>query len=332
MKNKVAIIGHGYVGKGMSKIFPGALVYEPTQKKGLGYIEDNGDIHRPFDIKENEIGLLKKVNFSDKEEINKECGMAIICVPTPPVTMDKQEVKDDEDRFLEVDLSIIEDVFSWLKVPLVLIKSTVPPGTTDMLKRKYGHGLDTIQPNEILDNELEENLALRRICFSPEYMGEGKYYVPPKYPDPTNPMKHEFMVIGGSTKDCDDILDYFIRKMGPAKRYIKVTAVEAELVKYMENTWGATKVTFCNTWYDICKTFGASYNSVREALLADSRVEQMHTAVFPDKRGFGGKCYPKDLLGIIAQCEKKGYSPDLLKEVWEVNRRYLKMNKDAKND
>jgi len=53
----------------------------------------------------------------------------------------------------------------------------------------------------------------------------------------------------------------------------------------------------------------------------------MHTAVFKDKRGFGGKCFPKDLLGIINQTEKKGYSPDLLKEVWESNKRFLTMNK-----
>ena len=54
----------------------------------------------------------------------------------------------------------------------------------------------------------------------------------------------------------------------------------------MENTWGATKVIFANEWFDICKRFGASYNTVREGWVLDSRVERMHTTVFEDKRGF----------------------------------------------
>jgi len=94
----------------------------------------------------------------------------------------------------------------------------------------------------------------------------------------------------------------------------------------MENTWGATKVIFANEWYEICQRFGASYNTVREGWVLDSRVERMHTAVFPRKRGFGGKCFPKDLLGIIAQSEKAGYEPSLLKQVWNSNKVMLKKN------
>ena len=87
------------------------------------------------------------------------------------------------------------------------------------------------------------------------------------------------------------------------------------------------KVTFVNEWFEICKKFGASFNSVREGLLLDSRIEEMHTTVFEHKRGFGGKCYPKDLIGIIAESEKRGYEPKLLKEVWETNKQMLKLNK-----
>lgn len=277
MKNQVAIIGHGFVGNGMNKIFPDALIFE------------------------------KDMGQEQKDLINKECGLAIVCVPTPPMGMEgEQKVNEDEEKYLGVDLSIIEDTIAWLdKDILILIKSTIPPGTTDKLREKHG----------------------KRICFSPEYMGEGNYYTPPKYPDPLNPLKHDFMIVGGDKKDCDGILAYFIRKMGPAKKYYIIDAVEAECVKYMENTWGAMKVTFCQEWYEICEKFGASYNRVREGLLLDARTESMHTAVFPDKRGFGGKCYPKDLMGIIAQAEEAGYSADMLKEVWESNKRMLKRNK-----
>ena len=296
MKNKIAIIGHGYVGKGMCITFPDALIYD--RKYDIGINETSGDIYKnPLTTPENAV---------DKATINKECGLAIVCVPTPPKGMGEQRVDEDEKIFREVDLSIIEETIKWLEVPLILIKSTIPPGTVDNLIAKTG----------------------KKIGFSPEYMGEGNYYTPPEYPSPTDPRQHSFLIVGGETKTVDGIFEYFKPKLGPAKTYFKCTAVEAECIKYMENTWGATKVTFVNEWYEICKKVGASYNSVREGWVLDSRVERMHTAVFENKRGFGGKCYPKDLLGIIAKAESKGYEPNLLKEVWNTNKRMLKKNQD----
>lgn len=279
-KNKVAIVGNGYVGRAMNLIFPEALVYDVIATADSG--------------------------FSTKEEINEHCGLAIVCVPTPPKGMDGiQKVNENEDTFLEVDLSIIEETISWLDVPLILIKSTIPPGTTDYLREKYG----------------------KKIAFSPEYIGEGNYYTPPQYPDPVDPRKHDFMIVGGEKEVADEILTYFIEKLGPAKTYFKCSAKEAECIKYLENTWGAAKVTFANEWFEMCKAFGVSFNTVREGWTLDSRIEKMHTVVFENKRGFGGKCFPKDLLGIIAASEKVGYEPKLLKQVWNTNKEMLKLNK-----
>lgn len=276
---RVAIVGYGYVGKGMNKIFEGSKIYDPYFRPLHGGVEVN------------------LVEWSRKD-INA-CDLAIVCVPTPPQGIAEQSIPDEQSEFLSVDTSIVEEVISWLETPLILIKSTVPPGTTDRLKQKYG----------------------KRICFSPEYMGEGGYYIPANYPDPTNPMQHSFMIIGGEQKDCDRIFDIFIERMGPAKQYYSCSATEAELIKYMENTWIATKVTFANTWYDICQLFGASYHNVRHGWALDPRVDSMHTAVFPDKRGFGGKCLPKDLHGIVAAARSKKCIPGLLQEVWYANQK-----------
>jgi len=231
--------------------------------------------------------------------INDNCDLAIICVPTPPLGLNEQAVPDNAMIFYDVDTSIVEESVEWLETPLVLIKSTIPPETTNKLKMKYG----------------------KRICFSPEYMGEGGYYIPPQHPDPTDPRQHPWMIVGGDKEDCDAIVDIFMPQLGPSKTYYTCTAVEAELIKYMENTWIATKVTFANEWRNICDAFEASYNTVREGWALDSRVERMHTAVFPDKRGFGGKCLPKDLHGIISACIKNDYRPELLKKVWRENQR-----------
>jgi len=227
-------------------------------------------------------------DLGSKEEVNN-CDLSVICVPTPM----------REDGFC--DTSIVEEVVSWIESPLILIKSAVSPGTTDRLRKKYG----------------------KRICVSPEYMGEGKYYVAPwKYPDPQDPTSHTFQIIGGDKKDADDIVGIMVRYLGPDKVYYIIDAIEAEIIKYMENSWGATKVSFCQEFYDICKVFGASYPRVREGFLLDPRVERMHTAVFPKERQWGGKCWPKDINGMIKAAEEKGYSPDLLKQVLKNNEKY----------
>lgn len=257
-KNKIAIIGYGYVGQGYHKAFPEAVIYDEPKKIGT------------------------------REEVNS-CDLAIVSVPTP--------MKEDG----SCDISIVDEVVGWIETPLILIKSTIPPGTTDELKKKYN----------------------KRICFSPEYMGEGKYYVSPwKYPDPLNPISHSFQIIGGDKKDADEIVEILVEKLGPEKFYYIIESVEAEIIKYMENSWGATKVSFCQEFYDLCQVFGVSYPKVREGFLLDSRVERMHTAVFPKKRKWGGKCWPKDLMAIIRAAEKKGYSMDLLKQVVKNNQKY----------
>ena len=227
-------------------------------------------------------------NLGSREFVN-ECDLAIISVPTPMLENG------------HCDISIVEDVFSWLETPLILIKSTIPPGTVDELKKKTG----------------------KRICFSPEYMGEGKYFISEwRYPNPTNPISHTFQIIGGDKKDADDIVGILCEILGPEKFYYIIDAVEAEIIKYMENAWGATKVSFCQEFYDLCQVLGVSYNRVREGFLLDSRVERMHTAVFPNKRGWGGKCYPKDISAIINKADEMGYSMDLLKQVVNTNKKY----------
>lgn len=278
-KNKIAIIGYGIVGKGMHKIFPDAITYDIT-------------------------------DFSSKEEqetaqhiINQTCGLAIICVPTPPKGMQEQRVDEFESEFRPVDLKAVYDVVNWLKIDNTLIKSAIPPGTLDKI----------------------DNINNGNFCVSPEYLGESKYYTPYDSLDPKDARQHPFMVIGGSSEACDSILAFFTQALGPTKFYYKCTAVEAELIKYMENTWGAMKVTFMNEWFEICKVYKASFYSVREGWALDPRVEKNHSMVFENDRGFAGKCYPKDLLGIIAASEKKGYNPKLLKEVWNTNKRMRKL-------
>lgn len=273
MNDKVAIIGYGYVGKAMHKIFPRALVYDTR------FASADSTIHRD-----------QGIDVASRERINQECQLGLVCVPTP--------MQQCESEFKPVDLSIVAEVVSWLRTPLILLKSTVPPGTTDRLEAQTG----------------------KSICFSPEYVGEGKYQVSEwRYMSPTDPRTHEFVIVGGRPGVRDRVANYFVRQLGPEKFYYLVDAVEAEIIKYMENCWGAIKVLFANEFYRLCERMGASYIRVREGWALDNRVERMHTAVFIDQQGFNGKCYPKDLNGIVSRADELGVDLSLVKTALRKN-------------
>jgi len=263
---KIGIIGYGYVGKAVEELLK---------------------THYEIEIYDIALDINAKATYVNKEEINS-CDVAIICVPTP-------------DKGGHCDASVVEETVSWLDVPLILIKSTIAPGITKELTRKYG----------------------KHIVFSPEYIGEGKYFLPPwKYMHPTDMRQHPFQIFGGHREDTNKCVDIFSPVLGPDCKFIQTDSTTAELTKYMVNTWGAMKVTFVNEWFEIAKAFGVDYRELRELFLMDNRVERIHTAVFPEKRGFGGKCFPKDLNAIIAAAEDKNYSPELLKEVKKSNDKF----------
>ncbi len=231
-----------------------------------------------FDVKVYDI-----VTQPDKSQV-MGCDLAVICVPT--------NMQEDG----SANIKIVDEVVGWIDSPLILIKSTIPPGTTDALIAKYN----------------------KNICFSPEYMGESKYFTPFwKYPDPEDAQSHTFVIIGGTK--ASDIASYFVKVMSVDTVYSLVSAVEAELTKYMENCFFATKVTFCNEFYQIAQRLGVDYKSLRENWLLDPRINRNHTLVFDDDLGFGGKCLPKDLNAIIKASEEVGYSPIMLKAVLKSN-------------
>jgi len=248
--------------------------------------------------------LAKKLGYSNtftNKESFKNLDLVIICVPTNPAKGNPRHE----------DFSIVESSIKWLTEInpniLILVKSAVNPLSLEIFKDKYN----------------------AHLCVSPEYLGEGKYFVPFwQYPDPVHMKYHTFQIFGGDPEDTSKCVDVFIKTGGPHVRYIQSNLKAAALCKYMENSWGAMKVTFCNEWYDIAKSFGVDYNELRELWVADSRVEKMHTAVFPKARGFGGKCYPKDVSEITVSAEEQGYQPKLMKQMIDCNKDFTKLNEE----
>lgn len=211
------------------------------------------------------------------------CDIAFVCVPTP-------QVADGS-----CDTSIVESVVAWLRSPVIVIRSTVAVGTTRQLACHYE----------------------KRVVFQPEYG-------PAETPDhPFNDLRNvRWIILGGERRDTAVAIRAW-QEVYSADITIAQTSWEtAELCKYMENAFLATKVTFCNEFYELARAVGVDYAELRELWLLDPRIGRSHTFVLPDERGYGGKCLPKDLAAITRTGALMGHVPEFLRAVAEANDRF----------
>lgn len=240
------------------------------------------------------VGSIMKELFSDavvydepkgigtKEEVN-ECDFAFVCVPTPKA----------EDG--SCDTSIVDDVLTWLKPKeCIILRSTVPVGFTSFY------------------SEIEN----KKIIFQPEYYGETYKHIF------QNPHNRSWITLGGNLEYTSKVAELYQTVFTSELIINQVDSQTAELAKYMENSFYSVKVTFCNQFYDLAKAMRVDYNQLRETWLLDPRINRSHTFVYPDNRGYGGSCLPKDTAAIIQQAEMNGVDMSLLKATEEANKRY----------
>jgi len=229
----------------------------------------------------NAVAYDPPLGMGTRREVNA-CQFAMVAVPTP----------SQPDG--SADVSTVEDVVGWIESEHIVLRSTVPVGTTDRLRRETG----------------------KAIVFQPEYG-------PASTPDhPFNdPRKIRWVILGGERSDTIPVADLYKTIFNSDIRIHQTDARTAELTKYMENCFLALKVTFCNEFYDLAKVFGIDYNELRELWLLDARVGRSHTFVYPSDRGFAGGCLPKDLRAMISAAREAGYDPTLLAEVLATNGR-----------
>lgn len=259
---KVGVVGGGVVGAAMARLCGPETVVYDPYKPELA---------------------------ANREKINT-CDAVFVCVPTP--------MADDG----SCNTSIVEEVVSWVEAPLIVIRSTVSPGTTDRLREKYG----------------------KRIVFQPEYLGETAAHVF------GNMAERDFVVLGGTTEDTSRAADLYKAYYNAYVRFYFCDAMTAEVAKYMENAFYAVKVTFVNEFYDIARAHGIDFNHLREIWLADPRISRDHTFVYPDARGFGGKCLPKDCSAIIHSTRGRGYEPRFMQACMEINEQFRRQSQGDK--
>jgi len=219
------------------------------------------------------------LGIGTREHVNR-CQFAFVCVPTPGLPDGR------------CDTSIVEEVVGWITCPTIVLRSTVPPGTTERLAEQTG----------------------KRIVFQPEY-GPGET---PDHPY-ADPWAVRWVILGGRQAWTRPVRDLYQRVYNSDVVLQQTDARTAELAKYMENAYLAMKVAFCNEFYGLAERIGVDYDELRELWLLDPRMGRSHTWVHADERGFGGKCLPKDLEALVRFAEERGEGLTLLRGVMASN-------------
>lgn len=212
-------------------------------------------------------------------EAINECDVVFICVPTP--------MREDG----SCDTSIVEEVIQWCNCKCLILRSTVRIGFTREMREKYN----------------------KEIVFQPEYYGETVAHPFANLSD------RNWLTFGGTKTGINLAIKAYQTVINANVTIYQCSSDEAEMAKYMENAFFATKVTFCNEMYDLCQKLNIDYNVVREVWTADPRIGKYHTFVYEDNRGYGGSCLPKDISSVRAQGVENGIDMSLISAVIKKN-------------
>ena len=259
----IGIIGCGVVGtavkEGMSHAFD-VLTYDNNKESTCKSIYD----------------LVQQVN-----------GPIFVCVPTP--------MRDDG----SCNISIVESVINEIneasrftdEIPVVAIKSTVVPGTTDKLTKKYIH---------------------IEIGFNPEFLTER---------NAVEDFKNQDSIVVGASRIAMHSICSCLKQAFPDVPIWGCKPTEAEMVKYTANVHLAVKVSLANEISQICDKLNISYDNVIRLATKDKRLGDSHWSVpGPDGLlGFGGTCFPKDINALKYKAEELGVCTPVMSGAWKKN-------------
>jgi UDPglucose 6-dehydrogenase len=207
--------------------------------------------------------------------------IVFVCVPTPYLSGEG------------VDLSYVVSALEAIPGErLVVLKSTVLPGTTEALQQRFPQ---------------------HRIAFNPEFLRESTAV--------DDMMRPDRQIVGYTPRSLPDA-GMLLELLPPAPRTVVCAARDAEMAKYMANSLLALKVSFANEIHGLCEKLGVEYGVVRDIVAADTRIGPSHLDVFDGGyRGYGGACLPKDTRALLDLAERV-YAPiRTLRAAHDVNQR-----------
>ena len=291
---KISIIGCGYVGTvtgaGFAELGYDVLFVDIDEEKINTLNSGRSPIFEPGLeelIVKNRERLHATVDFRELEYRD----ITFICVGTPS--------KDDGSIDLRYIKSAAEDIGKALKkntnFHTVVIKSTVVPSTTEQVVRPI---IESVSNKKAFDDF--------GVAMNPEFLREGS-----AVEDFFNPDR---IVFGTEDERSKQILEALYKSFDCPK--LSTDIKTAEMIKYVSNSFLATKISFANEMGNICKKLGTDTYGVFKGVGLDNRI---NPSFFRAGIGFGGSCFPKDVRALIAKAEELGEHPQILKAVIKVN-------------
>jgi UDPglucose 6-dehydrogenase len=307
---QIAVVGSGYVGLVAGACFADlghdVIVVDNDDKKLAALNRGDVPIHENFlpELLQRHRGA--RLRFSDDLQTAVRASSAIfVAVGTPPTEQG------------EADLSYVESVARGIagsinNYKIVVEKSTVPVYTSDWVRKI------------ILRNGAEYDQF--DVASNPEFLREGTAVTDFLYPDR--------IVVGADTERCAAVLREIYAPLVDGTYYlcpdaiprpdraqippplIATSAKSAELIKHASNAFLAMKISFINAVASICESVGANVQQICQGIGADTRIGPrfLNPGI-----GYGGSCFPKDLLAFRAVARECGYDFRLLDEVIRIN-------------
>ena len=266
---KIGIVGQGFVGTAL-----------------------NEGLKQYFQIETYDIN--KTSTCESLIDLSKKSDVIFICLPTP--------MKKNGSCHIDIVEKVVSDLHYINNCKTVVIKSTIPPGTTETW------------------NEIYYNI---QIVFNPEFLTEA---------NSIEDFKNQNRIILGGPRPGTTIVKRIFAKAFPKVPIIKTGSTTAEMVKYFINCFLATKVSFANEMYQICEALNIDYDKVTEYAIYDERIGKSHLNVpGPDGDfGYGGHCFPKDVKALIKLAENFMVIPEMLNAT-DTKNNSVRTNKDWEN-
>ena len=299
---KIGIIGLGFVGLSLTSV----LSSKDFDVVGIDIDEEkckkisNGIIpfFEPDLEKMLKNGLKKKLKITNDFSIIQNCDIIFVAVGTP------------QNKNGSIDLSIIKKVVSTIgenilknkKKPIIIIKSTVIPGTMEKI----------ILPILEKKSNKKEGKDFGLIS-NPEFLQESSAIRDTKFP--------HVVVLGGNQTQFMKKAKKIFKKLHPNTPIIITNHQTAEIIKYANNSFLATKISFINQLSNICQKIpGANIDDIGRTIGLDPRIGKLFLNAGP---GYGGSCLPKDMKALINFADRVGTNPTLLNAVEKTNQNQM---------
>ena len=299
---KIAVIGLGFVGLTLSSVLASrgitTIGIDSDRKKCSKIAKGIPTFFEPNLEKTLKKALKKKLIITNKLYSINNCDFIFITVGTP------------EKKNGEIDLSFIKEVVRSVgklisknkKKPIILIKSTVIPGTMK----------NVVLP--ILERNSKKKAGKDfGLISNPEFLQESRAI--------HDTIKPHVVVLGGYRTKFMKKTEKFFSQFNPNVPIIITNHQTVEMIKYAHNTFLATKISFINQIANICQGIpDTNIDDVANAMGLDPRIGNLFLNAGP---GYGGSCLPKDIKAIINLSSKLGVNPTLLTAVEKINKQQI---------